>query len=173
PLLTPPTSLAITNATLNGKFLFNSSKPDSVAFKGTLELPAGFNLVNAHDCWVGLSGVTDKVSVSPSGKAASHGLKGLLKAFKIAYPRRTMLATTGQTAVISFTLYGPNLSARGFAASGIAPQLRPDEGGQDATLRYIQAAIVLDTTAYSGLIPVEFALSKTKVSATIKPLSNR
>ncbi|MGD0094799.1 MAG: MBG domain-containing protein, partial [Planctomycetota bacterium] len=165
---TPPGSMAITAASLKGKLLFNPKKADSLAFKGTVELPAGLDLSKKQTLWASLGNVIDSVSIDTKGKAKAS-TAGRLKSVAVKYPKLkkgTTVTIPKQTATVSFTLSAYALDKLGFAAEGISQQ-----GGTKgvAVKRTVQAALVLGGTAYRQDLPVNFTLSKKGDTGQVAP----
>jgi hypothetical protein len=163
---TPPSSLSIASVTLNGKLLLNLGKKDTLAFKGTIELPAGLDLSKPQTLSVGLGNVMDTAKLSIKGQAKA-GAARLLKNVTVKYPKLptgTTLTPAGKNATVSFTLTGLDLSSQGFDEAGISKA--GGTAGQSVK-RTIQAALVLGGTAYSVPIPVDWKLAKNGSSGQI------
>ena len=96
--------------------MFNASKKDTLSFKGTIELPAGLNLLQPQTLSVAVGNVVDTANLTTNGHAKT-GTNGLLKNVFVKYPRLKKPATTtsaGMKATVSFTMTVPDLSAQGF-----------------------------------------------------------
>lgn len=164
---TPPTTTAISSGQLKGEFLFNVTKPDTVSFKGTLELPAGLEVARERVCWVSAGNVIDNATldVKGKGKAKPPGTLGRMTKLMVRYPRLKKPATTtssGMTAKIAFTLSAVDMDVLGIGTEGITNQVLPTEKELKSVQRSVQVAVVLAGTAYRGNIPVTFKLSKKK-----------
>jgi len=161
----------ITIDSLAGKFLFTSEKPDSVTFKGTVQLPAGLDLSNPTgvEVFIGIGNVVDRVVVSSKGKGDASDLKVVKKA-SVKFPKlkgSTITAGGEETSVqVQFSL--ANLDQQGFDTEGIVAQLAPAEQGSKSVQRSIQIALVIAGVSYEAQAPVDFKLSSKGDSGQIK-----
>ena len=156
--LTPPLSPGISSVSLKGKLLFSPGIPDSMSFKGTLELPAGLNLSQPRTLSVSIGNVTDTASLNAKGSARAGELNRL-KNVAVRYPRLkrpAMTTSARQQATVSFMLSAPQLDSLGFAYEGISKQGLV--AGQ-SKLRIMTVALVLGSTAYRADILVLWTLS--------------
>ena len=156
---TPPSNLAITAISLEGKLLFTPGKRDSVFFKGTIELPAGLDLSERQTLSVSLGNVVDTANLDAKGRAKA-GQRNRLEKVAVKYPRLWKPATTtraGQKATVSFTLSAFDLDTLGLECEGISK-----EGGiaGQSVARTVAVALVLGGTAYRVDVPVTWKLSK-------------
>ncbi|MGD0093148.1 MAG: MBG domain-containing protein, partial [Planctomycetota bacterium] len=160
---TPPSSMTISAVTLKGKLLFTPGKADSVAFKGTVVLPAGLDLSKAQTLIVSLGNVVDTANLNTKGQVKA-GARNRLKSVAVKYPKIpkvnkkvSTITTAGLKATVAFTLSAPQLDVLGFAAEGISKA-----GGtlNQSVSRTVQAALVLGGAAYRVDVPVNWKLSK-------------
>jgi hypothetical protein len=156
---------------LAGKFLFTSEKADAVKFKGTVQLPTGFDLSStaSHSLAIGIGNVTDTVGLDAKGRGgASTNL--VIKKASVKFPKLkdATVAAGGEAATLQIQFSLANLDARGFDTEGIVAQLRAEEAGMKSVPRTIQIAIVLGGVSYEAQASVDYKLSSKGTSGSIK-----
>jgi hypothetical protein len=164
---------------MKGKFSFSgqsaltaampaTARADSVAFSGTIQLPAGLNITEQQDLWIAIGNIVDRITLGPKAKPVYPSDKGYLKRVKVKYPKLADSITTGdETAQLDFTLSMPGMSEAGFDTEGVSAAV----SGADKTPieRKIQVGVLLAGMSYQGSAP---ALFRTKVDkATNTPTS--
>jgi len=176
PKLPKPSSSFITLKSLKGKFNFsgtNDAKPDAVSVSGTIKLPAGLELTQDQELWIGAGNVVERVLLDRRGNAKdkSTGDSGRIKKAKVKWPRlpKGVTATTGdEVATVSVTFMLPDMDTIGFDTEGVTNTLRPDEAGKTSVRRQIQVGLVLAGVSYEALAPADFKLSKKMDSGQLK-----
>ena len=135
---------------LKAKFLFSSTKPDSVALTCEIELPAGMSLNQPLAISVGVGNVLGSANVDAKGHvtAKSKYLKSLAVKWPTLVkkdpvtkkPVANPVTKAGDKAKLTITLTGSSLHEAGFDTEGIVNTVDTGKKGID---RYIQTAIVL------------------------------
>jgi len=162
----------ITITSLKGKFNFiKKTKLDTITFKGTVEIPAGFDTNAIQPMSVGIGNIIDDVDLLPKGKTKILKSTKPLKKLKVKYPKppkgSTILAVAGNgTITMTFSL--PNATDAGFDTEGITPEVRADEANKTTVDRKIQVALLIAGVPYEAQVPVEFKVSKKKDSGNIR-----
>jgi hypothetical protein len=168
-------SSGVSSIKVTGHFFFSPSKPDSVAFSGSIQLPAGFNpsASGGNSLVVGLGNIVDSVSVDAKGKpiGTATGAAGHFKSVSVKYPRLSGQAVGGEKATLSATMSLPQMDAAGFDTEGITQKLRPDETKLKSVSRFMQASFLLGGVAYEAYIPVVYKLAKGGTSGQISARS--
>lgn len=169
-----PTDATLTVSKLSGGFTFDGSKTDKVGFSATVLLPATFkpdvkgSTAEGLQIHVAVGNILDSIRVDAKGKPIGESKNGILKKFKIAFPK-----TSDKPAKIGGSIELSNASAAGFDTEGIQPTLRSTESGisKKGVSRAIQIALVIDGIAYDTLSPVLFQLGKDAETGKIQTRS--
>jgi hypothetical protein len=172
PSISQPVSRSLDLNKISGKFAFDKTTPDQVAFSGTVELAAGLDLSAEQELSFGLGNVIDRVIVTAKGQAKdkSKGELGRIKKLRVKYPKLpkgTTVTAVGMKASVDITFSTEDMDLKGFDTEGITSSLRSVEVGMKTVPRQIQAAMVLGGISYANLIPVEFKLSTKQDSGQI------
>lgn len=157
-----PTDATLTVSKLSGGFTFDGSKTDKVGFSASVLLPATFkpdvkgSTAEGLLIHVAVGNILDSIRVDAKGKPLGDSTKGILKKFKIAFPK-----TADKPAKIGGSIELANASAAGFDTDGIQPTLRSTEStiAKKGVSRGIQIALVIDGIPYETLSPVLFQLN--------------
>jgi hypothetical protein len=160
--LSDPESTKVGIKAIKGKFFFDASKPDDVAFTGQFMLPPGFSLstTGATVMEFSIGNVVDTVQLDAKGKKGV-GQRGRIKKLRLTLPRlKTGVALGGETAKISAELNVANLTGSGFDTEGITASRGTNEIGSKAVQRFIQVNMLFSGVSYEVLAPVNFALSR-------------
>jgi PKD repeat protein len=168
---TPPVAKGFTAPNLRGKLVFNSTKPDMVTFKGTVEAPEGMTPARERACAVAVGNVADAVTLDAKGKATTTGTLGRVKKAQMKYPRLKKPATVtsaGLVTKVSFTLSVADMETLGLSDEGIGPAYKDDEATLKSVVRQVQVALVLGGTAYRAVVAVDYKLSSKKTSGQFK-----
>ena len=158
--LANPASTALSVKSLKGKFTFNQSKSDIVAFSAQFMLPPGFSFARsgANEMQFSMGNVVDTVQLDTKGNLKSAS-RGRITKLSVKIPKLAGgVAVGGEPAKLTAQFSAVGMTGAGFNTEGITSQRGTNETGKTLT-RFIQVNMLFAGVAYEVLAPVNYVIS--------------
>ncbi len=158
--LANPASTALSVKSLKGKFTFNQSKSDDVAFSAQFMLPPGFSFARsgANEMQFSMGNVVDTVQLDTKGNLKSAS-RGRITKLSVKIPKLAQgVAVGGEPAKLTAQFSATGMTGSGFNTEGITSQRGTNETGKVLT-RFIQVNMLFAGVAYEVLAPVNYVIS--------------
>ena len=158
--LANPASTGFVVTSLKGKFTFNNSKSDIVAFSAQFMLPPGFTFSRsgANEMQFSMGNVVDTVMLDAKGNSTSAS-RARIKKLSVKIPKLTGgVAVGGEMAKLTAQFSATGMTGAGFDTEGITSQRGDNEAGKVLT-RFIQVNMLFAGVTYEVLAPVNYVIS--------------